>query len=154
MSFLSLDCKLLESRGWRSLAHLCVPRPSPDIWYVVGLQSGSRSTGSGSSGFRYLGLLFCSVAQSCLTFCDPMDFSTPGLPIHHQLSEFTQTHVHGVGDAIHPSYPLLSASSPTFSLSQHQGLFQWVSSSHQIAKVLEFQLQLQSFQWMFRTYFL
>ena len=83
-----------------------------------------------------------SVAQSCPTLCDPMDCSIPGLPVHHQLPEFTQTHVHWVGDAIQPSHPLSSPSPPTFNLSQHQGLFQWVSSSHQVAKVLEFQLQL------------
>ena len=66
---------------------------------------------------------FNSVAQSCLTLCDPMDSSTPGLPIHHQLPEFTQTHVHWVGDAIQPSHPLSSPSPPAFNLSQHQGLF-------------------------------
>ena len=66
---------------------------------------------------------FSSVAQSCLTLCDPMDCSTPGLPVHHQLPELTQTHVHRVGDAIQPSHPLLSPSRPAFSLSQHQGLF-------------------------------
>ena len=93
-----------------------------------------------------------SVAQSCLTLCDPMNHSTPGLPVHHQLPELPQTHVHGVGDAIQPFHPLLSSSPPAFSLSQHQGLFQWASSSHQVAKVLE--LQLQSFQWIFRTDFL
>ena len=83
---------------------------------------------------------FNSVAQSCPTFCDPMDCSTPGLPVHQQLPEFTQTHVHRVGDAIQLSYPMSSPSPPTFNLSQHQGLFQWVSSLHQVAKVLEFQL--------------
>ena len=72
---------------------------------------------------------------------------TTGFPVHHQLSEFTQTHVHWVGDAIQPSHPLSSPSPPVLNLSQHQGLFQWVSSSHQVAKVLEFQLQHQSFQW-------
>ena len=97
---------------------------------------------------------FSSVAQSCLTLCDPMDCSTPGFPVHHQLLEFTQTYVHWVGDAIQPSHPLLSPSPPAFNLSQHQGLFKWVSSSHQVAKVLEFQLQYQSFQWIFRTDFL
>ena len=74
-----------------------------------------------------------------------MDCSTPGLPVHHQLQEFTQTHVHWVGDVIQPSHPLSSPSPPVFHLSQHQGLFHWVSSSHQVAKVLEFQLQHQSF---------
>ena len=103
---------------------------------------------------RRLELQFSSVAKSCLTLCDPMDCSTPGLPVHCQLREFTQTHVHWVGDAIQPSHPLSSPSPPAFNLSQHQGLFQWVSSSHQVAKVLELQLQHQSFQWIFRTDFL
>ena len=94
---------------------------------------------------------FSSVAQSCLTLFNPMNHSTPGLPVHHQLLEFTQTHVNWVGDAIQPSHPLSSPSSPAFNLSQHQGLFQWVSSSHQVANVLEFQLQHQSFQWTPRT---
>ena len=79
-----------------------------------------------------------------------MDCSTPGFPVHHQLLEFSQTHVHWVGDAIQPSYPLSSPSPPAFNLSQHQDLFQWVSSSHQVAKGLELQLQNQSFQWIFR----
>ena len=97
---------------------------------------------------------FSSVAQSCPTLCDPMNRSTPGLPVHHQHLEFTQTHVHWVSDAIQPSHPLSSPSPPALNLSQHQVLFQWVSSSHQVAKVLEFQLQHQSFQWIFRTDFL
>ena len=80
------------------------------------------------------------VTQSCPTLCDPMDGSTPGLPVHHQPLEPTQTHVHRVGDAIQPSHPLSSPSPPALNLSQHQGLFQWVSSSHQVAKGLEFQL--------------
>ena len=86
---------------------------------------------------------FSSVAQSCLTLCDPMNYSTPGLPVHHQLPESTQTHVHWVSNAIHPSHPLLSPSPPALNLSQHQGLSQWVSSLHQVAEVLEFQLQYQ-----------
>ena len=81
-----------------------------------------------------------SVAQSCPTLCDPMNCSTPGLPIHHQLPEFTQTHVHRVSDAIQPSHPLLSPSPPAPNPSQHQRLFQWVNSLHEVAKVLEFQL--------------
>ena len=76
------------------------------------------------------------------------------LPVHHQLPEFTQIHVHWVGDAIQPSHPLLSPSPPAFNLSQHQGLFKWVSSLHQVAKVLEFQLQHHSLQWIFRTDFI
>ena len=77
-----------------------------------------------------------SATLSCLMLCDPMDCSTPGLPVHHQLPEFTQTHVHWVGDPIQPSPPLSSPSPPSFNLSQHQGLFKLVSSLHQVAKVL------------------
>ena len=95
-----------------------------------------------------------SVAQLCPTLCDPMDCSTSGFPVHHQLTEFTQTHVHWVGDAIQPFHPLSSPSPPAFNLSQHQGLFKWVGSSHQVAKILEFQLQHQSFQWILSTDFL
>ena len=91
------------------------------------------------------------VTQSHPTLCDPMYCSSPGLPVQHQLPEFTQTHVHWVSDAIQPFPPLSSPSPPVLNLSQHPGLFQWVSSSHQVAKVLEFQLQHQSFQWTPRT---
>ena len=94
---------------------------------------------------------FSSVAQSCPTLCDPMNRSTPGLPVYHQLLEFTQTDVHWVGDAIQPSHPLLSPSLPAPNPSQHPSLFQWVNSSHEVAKVLEFQLQHHSFQWTPRT---
>ena len=97
---------------------------------------------------------FSSVTQLCLTLCDPMDHSTPGLPIHHQLPEFTQTQVQWVGDATQPSHSLLSPSPPAFNISQHHSLFKWVSSLHQVAKILEFQLQHQSFQWTLRTGFL
>ena len=84
--------------------------------------------------------LFSSVAQSCPTLCNPMNRGTPGLPVHHQLLEFTQTHVYRVSDAIQPSHPLSSPSPPAPNPSQHQSLFQWVTSSHEVAKVLEFQL--------------
>ena len=96
-------------------------------------------------------LQFSSVTQLCLTLCDLMNCSTSGLPVYHQLLEFTQTHVHWLGDAIQPPHPLSSPSPPTFNLSQHQGLSQWVNSSYEVAKVLEFQIQYQSFQWIFRT---
>ena len=92
-----------------------------------------------------------SVTQSCFTLCDPMDCSTPGLPVHHQLPEFTQTHVHWVSHAIQSSHPPSSPSPPAFNLSQHQGLFQWVYSPHQVAKVTELQLQHQSLHWIFST---
>ena len=91
------------------------------------------------------------VAQSCPTLCDPMNRSIPGLPVHCQLPELTQTHIHRVSDAIQPSHPLSSPSPPAPNPSQHQSLFQWVNSSHEVAKVLEFQLQHQSFQWTPRT---
>ena len=99
-------------------------------------------------------LTVSSVNQSCLTLCDPMDCSTPGLPVHHQLLELTQAHVLRVSDAIQPVHPLSSPSSSACSLSQHQGIFKWVTSSHQVTKVLEFQLQYQSFQRILRTDFL
>ena len=83
---------------------------------------------------------FRSVAEACPTLCDTMNRSTPGLPVHHKLPEFTQTHVYRVGDAIQPSHPLSSPSPPAPNPFQHQGLFQWVNSSHEVAKVLEFQL--------------
>ena len=103
----------------------------------------------------YLSLQFSQSLQSFshvfVTLCDSMNRSTPGLPVHHQLPESTQTHVHRVGNAIQPSHPLSSPSPAVPNPSQHQGLFQRVNSSHEVAKVLEFQLQHQSFQWTPRT---
>ena len=116
---------------------------------------GSHRVGHNWSNLAAVCLFFSSVQSlSRVRLCDPMDCSTPGLPVHHQLPEFTQTHVHWVRGAIQPSHPLSSPSPPALNLSQHQGLFQWVSSSHQVAKVLEFQLQHKFFQWIFRTDFL
>ena len=83
---------------------------------------------------------FSSVAQSCLTLCNPMNSSTPGLPVHHQLLEFTYTHLNWISDAIQSSHPLFSLSPPALNPSQHQSIFQWVNSLHEVAKVLEFQL--------------
>ena len=103
---------------------------------------------------KFSAIQFSSVTQSCPTLCNPMDCSMPGFPVHYQLPELAQTHVHWVSDAIQPTHPLSSPSPPAFNLSQHQGLFKWVSSSHQVNKVLELQLQHQSFQWIFRTDFL
>ena len=88
---------------------------------------------------------FSSVTQLCPHLCNPMDCSTPDFPVHHQLLEIDQTHVHWVGNVIQPSHPLSSPSPPPFNLSQHQGLFKWVSSLHQVAKVLEFQLRMDWF---------
>ena len=96
------------------------PSPCPQVWVSI--------------------CWWCSVAQSCLTLCDPMDCSTPGFPVLHHLPEVAQTHVCWV-DAIQPSHPLSSPSPLAFNLSQHQGLFQWVSSSNQAAKLLELQCQ-------------
>ena len=99
-----------------------------------------------SSFTAFFCIQFSSAAQSCLTPCDPMNCSTLGLPVHHQLPEFTQTQVRPLGDAIQPSHPLSSPSPPAPNPSQHQSLFQCVNSSHEVAKVLEFQLQHHSFQ--------
>ena len=103
---------------------------------------------------KYLVIQLGSVIQSCLTLCNPMDYSTPGLPVHHQLPQLARTHIHQVGDAIQPSYPLSSPSPLTFNLSHHQGLLLWVNPSDQVTKLFELQLQHQSFQWIFRTDFL
>ena len=127
------------------------PHGIPQTGDSQGLLQGLPTQQSQGSGKRHQ---LSSVTQSCPTLCKPMDYSMPGFPVHHQLPELAQTHVHRVSDAIQPSHPLSSPSPPAFNLSQHQGLFQWVSSSHQVAKVLEFQLQYQSFQWIFKTDFL
>ena len=122
-----------------------IPRQWPQLVAFLSLHFPPTST------LVHQSVQLSSVAQSCPTLCNPMDCSTPGLPVHHQLPEFTQTHVHWVADAIQQFHPLSSPSPPAFNLSQHQGLCQWVSSSHQVAKVLELQLQHQSFQWTPRT---
>ena len=128
------------------------------VWICDPLDCGP----SGSSVHRisqarileWVAIQFSSVAQSCPTLCNPMNHSTPGLPVHHQLLEYAQTHVHRGGDAIQPSHPLSSPSPPALNIPQCQGLFKWVSSSHLMAKVLELQLQDQSFQRIFRVDFL
>ena len=104
--------------------------------------------------YPYIHHTYIQCIYSVTHLCDPLDCSMPGFPVHHQFLELAQTHVHWVSDTFQPSYALLSPSPPSFNLSQHQSLFKWVSSSHQVAKVLEFQLQHQSFQWIFRTDFL
>ena len=130
----SLSGHRLVKINFRSISEILIPIPSRLLFYKLCLV------------FIFVNQ-FNSVAQSCLTLCDPMNHSTSGLPVHHQLLEFTQTQVHWVGDVIQPSHSLSSPSPPALKLSQHQGLSKWVSSSHQVAKVLEFQLQHQSFQW-------
>ena len=118
---------------WEILNSMC-PHCQPD----------SKENRLQQSSHSVLGIFMyfscCSVAKSCLTLCDPMDCSTPGFPVLHHLLEFAQTHVHGVGDAIQPSHPLSSPSSPAFSLSQYQVLFQWVCSSHQVPKYWSFSI--------------
>ena len=105
-----------------------------------------RALHTDSTPGSFSSVQFSSVAQSCPTPCDPMNHSLPGLPVHHQFPEFTQTDFHQVSDAIHPYHPLSSPSPPAPNPSQHQSLFQWVNSSHEVAKVLEFQLQHHSLQ--------
>ena len=118
-------------------------RECKKVFYASGNQmtAGVTIPVSDKIDFKIKPVEFSSVAQSCLTLCNPMNRSTPGLPVHHQLPKSTQTPVHWVGDAIQPSHSLSSSSPPALNPSQHQGLFKWVSSSHQVAKVLEFQLQ-------------
>ena len=121
--------------------------------YTSKIKSISPFTGSGGQSWdsSICSVQFSSVAQSGPTLCNPMDCSLLGLPVPHPFPEFTQTHVHWVDDAIQPSHPLSSPSPPTFNFSQHQGLFKRVSSLNQVAKILEFWFQHQSFQWIFRT---
>jgi len=125
--FKDKSCHLLLNLFVESskLRYLLIPKgKSRHLWLIV-----------------YINLFqFSSVTQSCPTLRDPMNHSTPGLPVHHQLPEFTQTHIHRVSDAIQSSHPLSSPSPPARNPSQHQSLFQWVNSSHEVAKVLEFQL--------------
>ena len=151
---------------WKeSESHSVVPdslRPHGlySLWNSIGQNTGVGSLSLLQGIFPTQGLnqgfLHCNWVQSLshVWLCDPMDRSMPGLPVYHQLPEPAQMHVHQVGDAIQPSSPLSFPSPPTFNVSQHQSLFQWVSSPHQVTKVLEFQLQHQSFQWIFRPDFL
>ena len=147
------------SYPWRSQRQTCLEHLIlEDIWHYLNWKSEYRSENQIHLYCRQYFVIsarhkaqFSSVAQSCLTLFEPMNRSTPHLPVHHKLPEFTQTHAHRVGDAIQPSHPLSSPSPPAPNPSQHQGLFQGVNSSHEVAKVLEFQLQRQSFQWTPRT---
>ena len=145
---------ILCSQRWRSSIQSAKTRPGTDCGSDHELLIAKfrlKLKKVGKTTIPFSSVQFSSVAQSCPTLCDPMNHSTPGLPVHHPLPESTQTHVHWVGDAIQLSHPLSSPSLPALNLSQHQGLIKWVISSNQVAKVLEFQLQHQSFQWIFRT---
>ena len=139
---LFLQMKYGQFRDDTNPSGLFYPGRIPSVW-IVGLAPRQNWLVAPSS-----------VTQSCPTLCDPMDCSTPGLPAHHQLPELIQTRIQWVSGAIQPSHPHLSHSPPAFNLSWHQGLFKWISYLYQVAKVLEFQLQHQSFQWIFRTDFL
>ena len=130
-----------------TLIKLCYTKALKWLRLVPGPEAKSSSsefTNPTSITISYHSIQFSSVAQWRPTLCNPMNHITPGLPVHHQLPEFTQTHVHEVGDVIQPSHPLLSPSLPAPNPSQHQGLFQRVNSSHQVAKVLEFQLSIST----------
>ena len=132
-----------EYWGW-------LPRPPPGDLPDPGIKPTSLMSPALAGGFfttsatwealELVSVQFSPVTQSCPTLCNPMNCSMPGLPVHHQLLEFTQTNVHRVSDAIQPSHPLSSPSPPAPNPSQHQSLFQWVRSLHEVAKVLEFQL--------------
>ena len=155
-----IEFSTLTASSFRTgITQLEIPSP-PLALFVMMLPKTHLTSHSRMSGSRWVitpswltgsDLQFSLVVQSCSTLCDPMNRSTPGLPVHHRLPEITQTHAHRVGDAVQPSHPLSSPSPPTPNPSQHQGLFQWVNSSHEVVKVLEFQLQHQSFQWIPRT---
>ena len=145
----AVDSLAAEHRLWSTGASV-VGAPGLQSTDSAAVAHGLQSTDSAAvayglscsvaCGIFFSSVQFSPVAQSCPTLCDPMNRSTPGLPAHHQLLEFTQTHVHRVSDAIQPSHPLSSPSPPAPNLSQHQSLFQSVNSSHEVAKVLEFQL--------------
>ena len=155
---------LMPNKFLLMLLILTESHSDPYIWVEMSLISEKLIYNSDElfTGFKmeikvhslHSSVQFSSIVQSCLTLCNPKHCNTPGFPVLHQLPELAQTHVHRVSDAIQPSHPLSSPSPPTFNLSQHQGLFKWVSSSHQVAKVLEIQLQHQSFQWVFKVDFL
>ena len=144
----SLPC--WKSQETPVLGSLCPPPRNPHICISFKKRSKARLVPS-QKWTTYYWFSSVQFSRSVVSICDPMNCSTPGLPVHHKLPEFTQTHVLRVGDAIQPSHPLSSPSPPAPNPSQHQGLFQWVNSSHQVAKVLEFQPQHQSFQWTPRT---
>ena len=127
-------------QNWKSLEILRLDRMKTDLtFYILDIYLWPSGVYSMNWG-QEQSVQFSSVAQLCPTLCDPMNRSTPGLPVHHQLPEFTQTHVHRVSDAIQSSHPLSSPSPPAPNPSQHQSLFQWVNSSHEVAKILEFLL--------------
>ena len=140
----TVACQAVLSMGFPRPGYWSgLPFPSPGETPEPRIKSASPALAGNSLTLSHQGspfISFNSVAQSCPTLCDPMNCSTPGLAVHHQLPEFTQTHMHRVSDAIQSSHPLLSPFPPAPNPSQYESLFQWVNSSHEVAKVLEFQL--------------
>ena len=127
-----MSFKLCYKHYYQNIKHLFIQKSSLSLlWYILILKFSLKKVCQPHFHERTLSQ---SVTQSCLTLWDPMDCSTPGLPVHHQLPEFIHTHVYWVGDTIQPSHPLPSPSTPAFNPSLHQGRFQWVSSSYQVAK--------------------
>ena len=124
------------------------------MWFCLSEQCCQGLRGMGDLLLNRYSFSIVVQSLSHVRLCDPMDCSMPGFPVHHHLPELAHTHVHWVSDAIQPSHPLLSPSPPAFNRSKRQGLFKCVRSSHQVAKVLELQLQHQSFQWIFGIDFL
>ena len=132
---------LLHGPSHSSWILLCSQHQATHSPFTIPFRSAlARSVFISIIQVKWKSLQFSSVTQSCPTLCDPMNHSTPGLPVHHQLPDFTQTHVHRVSDAIQPSHPWSSPSPPAPNPSQHQSLLQWVNSLHEVAKVVEFQL--------------
>ena len=142
--FLGTEAFYFFPVSWREDSSLCDLPWAPKGRFKQLLIKGGAAKKPPEARLRF-------VTQSYPTLCNPVDCSTPGLPVHHQLPGLAQTHIHWVGDAIQLSHPLSPPSAPALNLSHHQDLFQWVSSLHQVTKVLEFQLQHQSFQWTPRT---
>ena len=145
---LSFSCSVVSDYLWlHGLQH--ARRPSPSSSHGACSNSSSLNWWCNPTISSFFipfssSVHFSSVTWLYPTVCNPVNLSMPGLSVHHQLSEFTQTHVHWVGDAIQPSHPLPSPFPPAFNLSQHQGLFKWVSSSHQVAKILRFTISPSS----------
>ena len=141
----------------------CIPHLSPSFWLfsaILRVPWCVKCIAPISASVYHMECSLCvfsvsllCIIKSYLTLCDPLDCSTPGFAVHHQPLELAQTDVHWLSDAIQASHSLPSPSPRVFNLSQHLGLFQWVNSLHQVAKVLELQLQQQSFQWIFRIDF-
>ena len=138
----------LNNMGLTAQVHLYADFFPISTWNTTWSKVGSWT----NLNLRGVSVQFSSVQFSCSVVSNSLQpHEPPGLPVHHQLPEFTQTYVYWVGNAIQPSHPLSSPSPSTFNLSRCQGIFKWVNSSHEVPKVLEFQLQLQSFQWTPRT---